>query len=253
MQQKLEQELDRMATQSGRLADSTHRADFDFVWRAGLLALAAGSPEAVRLFRRAHKLEPKHHDWQLRLDYARALTTAGNHRQALKQLAHCVALNPTQSGSWRALGDAHAALGNRAGALEVADAAVCCVWLTLTTAQAFSSATALWDDGTASSTLKLKKEPNKKPTKKLKEEPKAAAKGQCSKGELVQGISAQPFHDVSSWPIVRRLVSKWHELRAEVLGALRSGELRKESMPDTEGLTAQPEQWTELNLYFQGN
>ena len=109
------------------------------------------------------------------------------------------------------------------------------------------------DDSTASSTLKLKKEPKKKPTKKLKVEPKAAAKGQCSKGELVQGISAQPFHDVSSWPIVRRLVSKWHELRAEVLGALRSGELRKESMPDTEGLTAQPEQWTELNLYFQGN
>lgn len=52
--------------------------------------------------------------------------------------------------------------------------------------------------------------------------------------------------------MVKRLQSSWRELQAEVLEVLESGELRRESVADTEGLTANSEDWMELNVYFKG-
>ena len=71
-------------------------------------------------------------------------------------------------------------------------------------------------------------------------------------GEHMPGLSAHAFHEVSKWPIVRQLEHAWEEIRDEVKEALESDALRREAMPDTEGLTARSTDWIELNLYFKG-
>jgi len=70
-------------------------------------------------------------------------------------------------------------------------------------------------------------------------------------GEILPGLRAQPWHDVTKLHAARVLEAAYPTIRAEVLQAIKTGNFIREAMPDTEGLTSEGE-WSELNLFFQG-
>ena len=69
--------------------------------------------------------------------------------------------------------------------------------------------------------------------------------------ELFQGLTAQPWHQVSTLRAAGFLESKYSIIKAEVLAALKQRSLEKEAVVDTEALTVSGK-WAELNLFFQG-
>jgi len=68
-------------------------------------------------------------------------------------------------------------------------------------------------------------------------------------GHLVKELSAQPWRDDhGSWRVAQVLQANYRAIRDEVMAKMASGELVREGVADTEGITTTGT-WTELNMY----
>ena len=207
---------------------------------AGLLKFAIGQIDDAGVhLRAAHALRPDHPSALGHQRLGQVEANKGYVDAALGHLRKAVALKPQRAGAWLELGRLECAGGRGDACLDAY-------------MKGFNAEPAAAHHHVIGALRLLRKSHREEEAVALSE--RAAAAGALlhpmqAPGHLVKELSAQPWRDDhGSWRVAQVLQANYRAIRDEVMAKMASGELVREGVADTEGITTTGT-WTELNMY----